>query len=137
MHTADFEEIGKFYQELLKYKNRRPNFKLNGVMLKVYPNLKWKQFIPKIKVYNFFVDNPSIGITVINMIGNCEYSIYGSNIQESPSFNVTKGVIFTVVIRDKNGCSNVTFQAHIVTYPKFFTPNNDGYNDMGNSGIST
>jgi gliding motility-associated-like protein len=35
-------------------------------------------------------------------------------------------VIFTVVIRDKNGCSNETLQAHILTYPKFFTPNNDG-----------
>jgi hypothetical protein len=59
-------------------------------MLKVYPNLKLKQFIPKIKVYNFFVDNHSIGITVINRVGDCEYSIYGFNIQESPSFIVTK-----------------------------------------------
>lgn len=84
----------------------------------------------KIKVDNFFEDNQSIGITVINGIGDYEYSIDGINFQDSPSFNVTKGGIYTVVIRDKNGCKNETLQAHIVTYPKFFTPNNDGFFDL-------
>jgi gliding motility-associated-like protein len=84
----------------------------------------------KIKVDNFFQDNQSIIISVINGIGDYEFSIDGINFQESPSFNVTKGGFYTVIIRDKKGCSDEALQAHIVTYPKFFTPNNDGYNDI-------
>lgn len=86
--------------------------------------------ISKIQVDNFFEDNQRIEISVIIGIGNYEYSIDGIEYQESPSFNVTKGGVYTVYIRDKNGCSTENLQAHIVTYPKFFSPNNDGYFDL-------
>lgn len=87
--------------------------------------------ISKIKVDNFFEDNQSIVISVINGIGDYEYSIdEGFSFQESPVFNVFKGGVYSVVIRDKNGCSNETLQAHVITYPKFFSPNNDGHNDI-------
>lgn len=86
--------------------------------------------VATIKVDNFFEDNQSIVIRVINGIGNYEYSIDGISFQENSSFSVTKGGLYSVFIRDKNGCPNETLQVHIVTYPKFFTPNNDGYNDV-------
>ena len=86
--------------------------------------------ISKIKVDNFFEDNQSIVVSVINGIGDYEYSLDGISFQESPVFNVSKGGIYSVTIRDKNGCSNETLQTHIITYPKFFTPNNDGYSDI-------
>lgn len=84
----------------------------------------------KIKVDNFFEDNQTIVISVINGIGDYEYSIDGSTFQDSSVFNVVKGGVYTIIIRDKNGCEDETLQAHIVTYPKFFTPNNDGYLDL-------
>jgi hypothetical protein len=46
----DFEEIKKFYMMLVKYKNSHPLFNLKFVMLQVYPNLKWNQFISKLNL---------------------------------------------------------------------------------------
>lgn len=86
--------------------------------------------ISKIKVDNIFEDNQNIIISVINGIGDYEYSLDGIIFQDSPIFNVSKGGVYSVTIRDKNGCSNEILQTHILTYPKFFTPNNDGYNDI-------
>ncbi|HBI01988.1 T9SS type B sorting domain-containing protein, partial [uncultured Flavobacterium sp.] len=34
-----------------------------------------------------------------------------------------------VYIRDKNNCGIVTDEVFLLMYPKFFTPNDDGYND--------
>jgi hypothetical protein len=31
----------------------------------------------------------------------------------------------------KNGCGIVTDKVYLLMYPKFFTPNGDGYNDTG------
>lgn len=86
--------------------------------------------ISNIKVDNFFEDTQRIEISVISGIGDYEYSIDGTEYQDSPSFDVTKGGVYTVYIRDKNGCSTENLQAYIVTYPKFFSPNNDGYFDF-------
>lgn len=38
----------------------------------------------------------------------------------------------TVYGRDKNGCGTTAIDASIIDYPKFFTPNADGYNDTWN-----
>ncbi|HSN47797.1 MAG TPA: T9SS type B sorting domain-containing protein, partial [Flavobacterium sp.] len=45
--------------------------------------------------------------------------------------NVPAG-IHVVYIRDKNGCGTVSKTEAVVGLPKFFTPNNDGYNDYWN-----
>ncbi|MBT8271626.1 MAG: T9SS type B sorting domain-containing protein, partial [Bacteroidia bacterium] len=38
----------------------------------------------------------------------------------------------TVYIRDKNGCGIQEIPVFVLGFPKFFTPNNDGYNDSWN-----
>lgn len=86
--------------------------------------------VATIKVDHFFQDNQTILVSVVNGIGDYEFSIDGINFQDSPSFPVSKGGLYSVIIRDKNGCSDEILKAHIVTYPKFFTPNGDGYNDV-------
>lgn len=49
--------------------------------------------------------------------------------QDEPFFeNVTPG-IHTVYVRDKNSCGVAQIEVSVIGYPKFFTPNNDGYND--------
>ncbi|MBN4085382.1 T9SS type B sorting domain-containing protein, partial [Flavobacteriaceae bacterium AH-315-B10] len=61
--------------------------------------------------------------------GDFEYSIDGINYQDSNYFGNIPGGIYTVYIRDKDGCGEDSTEVAIVDYPKFFTPNNDGYND--------
>jgi len=36
------------------------------------------------------------------------------------------------LIRDKNGCGILSKEIPLITFPKFFTPNNDGINDTWN-----
>ncbi|MDR7371237.1 T9SS type B sorting domain-containing protein [Flavobacterium aquidurense] len=66
--------------------------------------------------------------------GNYEYSIDEANgpFQESNFFeNVVPG-IHDLYINDKNGCGTISKTIAVLGIPKFFTPNNDGYNDYWN-----
>lgn len=79
-----------------------------------------------------FSSTNSITINADGVGGNYEYSLDGGPFQDSPTFdNVTSG-IHTVTVRDKNGCGSVTDTVLVVNYPKFFTPNGDGFNDTWN-----
>lgn len=63
-----------------------------------------------------------------NEAGNYEYSLDGINYQESNLFtNLTYGY-YTVYVRDSN-CGADSENALVLNYPKYFTPNGDGYND--------
>jgi gliding motility-associated-like protein len=37
---------------------------------------------------------------------------------------------YTVYVKDENGCDPINQEVYLLTYPKFFTPNGDGYNDF-------
>jgi len=45
--------------------------------------------------------------------------------------NVSPG-IHTVTIKDVNGCGSVTIEVGVIDYPRFMTPNQDGYHDTWN-----
>lgn len=64
-------------------------------------------------------------------VGNYEFSLDGSVFQDNPLFTNVRPGIYNAVARDKNGCglSNL-FQVYVVDYSRFFTPNEDGYNDL-------
>lgn len=62
-------------------------------------------------------------------LGNYEYSIDGINYQDSATFAGLTSGDYTVYVRDKNGCGITNQEVFILNYPKFFTPNGDGYND--------
>jgi gliding motility-associated-like protein len=71
-------------------------------------------------------------ITVLlhnNSIGDYEYSLNGIDFQNSNVFDNLEAGEYTVFVRDKNGCGIVSEELYLLTYPKFFTPNGDGYND--------
>jgi hypothetical protein len=53
--------------------------------------------------------------------------------QDDPVFsNVTSGEHF-ITINDKKGtCNTTVLTTTVLKYPKFFTPNNDGFNDNWN-----
>lgn len=62
-------------------------------------------------------------------LGNYEYSIDGNLYQDSNIFSGLKTGDYVVFVRDKNGCGTVNQEVFLLNYPKFFTPNQDGYND--------
>lgn len=62
--------------------------------------------------------------------GNYEYSLNGSIYQDNPVFEGLIPGIYTIYIKDKNGCPGIyTETVYVMDYPKFFTPNGDGIND--------
>ncbi len=62
-------------------------------------------------------------------IGNYEYSTDGEHFQASNVFNGLANGVYTVTVRDINGCGIATQEVYLLNYPKFFTPNGDGFND--------
>ncbi|AUC13958.1 hypothetical protein BTO06_01775 [Tenacibaculum sp. SZ-18] len=82
-------------------------------------------------------DNNSITINTGNIgIGNYEFSLLDNNnntiydYQDDPFFEELDGGFYTILIKDKNGCGIQSFEISIITYPKFFTPNGDGVNEV-------
>ncbi|SDX27482.1 gliding motility-associated C-terminal domain-containing protein [Lutibacter oricola] len=76
--------------------------------------------------------NNSVTIEALNLgIGDYEFTLDDIDgiYQDDPVFeNVVPG-IRTIFIRDKNNCGAAQIDVSVIGYPKFFTPNNDGYND--------
>ena len=81
-----------------------------------------------------FDSNQIIEVTVTGGSGNYEYQLDGGIWQNSPVFqNVIGCQEHIVKVRDEEGCSNEPESVvTILSYPKFFTPNGDGYNDFWN-----
>ncbi len=79
-----------------------------------------------------FDDNQSIVIEATGVGGDYEYQLDNGPFQDSPTFDNVSSGTHTITVRDKNGCGNSTTEALVVNYPKFFTPNGDGYNDTWN-----
>lgn len=76
--------------------------------------------------------NQTVTVTATGSGGDYEYAIDDNPFQDSPVFeNVSMGV-HTLIVRDKNGCGIASIQALILNYPKFFTPNGDGFHDTWN-----
>jgi gliding motility-associated-like protein len=88
-------------------------------------------------------DNNTVTIQVSGE-GEYEFALfneYGSYtpFQSNNIFNNVLGGIYTVKIRDiKNGCGIVEANLIVIGFPKFFTPNGDGDNDLWHvKGLTT
>ncbi|TDP57357.1 T9SS type B sorting domain-containing protein [Flavobacterium dankookense] len=79
-----------------------------------------------------FSDTQRIIITATGQGGEYEYQLDEGFFQDSNIFEDVSSGVHTITVRDKNGCGNTTIQALVVNYPKFFTPNGDGYHDTWN-----
>lgn len=80
----------------------------------------------------YFSDNATIYVTVNGGDGTYIYQLDNGAFQSSSVFsNVTPGE-HKVTVNDTKGCTNLSDTLYIVGYPKFFTPNGDGYNDTWN-----
>ena len=83
-----------------------------------------------------FSDNNVIEVEVIG-IGVYEYSLDGEPWQESNVFEDVSLGEHVITVRDLNGCGIGSDTVIVLDYPKFFTPNGDGFNDTWNiAGIN-
>jgi gliding motility-associated-like protein len=77
----------------------------------------------------------SSGLATIEAIatsgfGIYEYSLNAIDWQSSPIFSGLENGNYTIYVRDIQGCDLlVSDQIQTITYPNYFTPNGDGYND--------
>lgn len=86
--------------------------------------------ITGVTVNDFDGNENSISIEYTG-IGDYEFSIDGSFFQDDPMFNGVAPGEYLVYARDKNGCGlSIPYVAYVLDYPRYFTPNNDGYNDF-------
>ena len=76
----------------------------------------------------------TIVATATGGYGDYEYSLDGFNWQTSPVFTGLQNGVYTVYVRDIQNCGIVQSinDLFAITYPSFFTPNGDGYNDTWN-----
>lgn len=79
------------------------------------------------------VDLVDINTVTITSTGSGDYEFsmdYMNGIwQDSNFFTNVPGGVHQVFINDKNGCGVVSKEITVLSIPKFFTPNNDGFND--------
>jgi gliding motility-associated-like protein len=85
---------------------------------------------PQPNINSIAVIENSIAIQLENPESYFEYSINGIDFQALNQFSYIPTGQYTAFVRDNNGCNIVTQQFTIFTIPKFFTPNNDGFNDV-------
>ena len=58
-----------------------------------------------------------------------EYALNAGSFQDSNVFDQLPAGVYTVTVQDKLGCGSIDREVWLLDYPKFFTPNGDGFND--------
>jgi gliding motility-associated-like protein len=84
--------------------------------------------IDHIETHDWTDNQNSITVITTNQ-GAYEYSLDGINFQSNPMFSNLLPGLYTVSVRDVGGCRIVTEVVWLLNYPKFFTPNEDGYHE--------
>lgn len=91
-----------------------------------------KAEIASVSVNDFNGGNNSVTINITpESIGDYEYSIDGVYFQQSPTFSNVRSGEYTAYVIDRNLCGSAKpYPFFVMDYPKFFTPNGDGYNEI-------
>lgn len=82
--------------------------------------------IKSVEVNDLNENNNTINV-VMATEGHYEFSIDGINWQETSLFQNLQAGHYEVMV--KNGCGSASKDVAVLMYPKFFTPNGDGYHD--------
>jgi gliding motility-associated-like protein len=97
---------------------------------KIIVSLSGIATITGVKVNDFARNENSITIDYTG-IGDYEFSIDGDFFQDNTTFEDVAPGEYLLLARDKNGCGlSLPFITYVLDYPRYFTPNNDGYNDI-------
>jgi gliding motility-associated-like protein len=79
--------------------------------------------------------NNSIVVNTENTIHQLLYQLNNGFTQFSNVFNQVNSGCHTVSVTDSFGCTQLSSTIFVLDYPKFFTPNNDGFNDYWNINL--
>jgi len=85
--------------------------------------------ITSISIFDFAGTQNTVQINYTGL-GDYQFSLDGNFFQDSPIFTNVEAGEYVVIIDDKNGCGSVSQQIFVLDYPRFFTPNGDGFNDV-------
>jgi len=85
-------------------------------------------------VSDAFTQNATITVTVQGGTGPYFYQLDNGLEQVSTVFTNVNGGEHTITVTDEQGCTSESQKITIIDYPKYFTPNGDGYNDRWNIG---
>ncbi|ALM48934.1 hypothetical protein AMR72_08560 [Flavobacterium psychrophilum] len=87
---------------------------------------------PRIKTIEIkdWTDSDNTIAVFTSEIGNFQYSLDGLNYQDSNYFYGLPTGKYKVYVKDKNDCGVDYEEIFLLSYPKFFTPNDDGQNDV-------
>jgi gliding motility-associated-like protein len=78
----------------------------------------------------------TIQAIAIGGFGVYEYSLNAIDWQSSPIFTSLPNGSYTIYVRDIQGCGLlITNTIQTITFPNYFTPNGDGYNDFWNINL--
>ena len=84
--------------------------------------------ITNIQIDHFQTNGGTVQVTVTGN-GSYLYSLNGSDYQPSPVFMAVAPNEYILSVKDIHGCGKDTEPIYILDYPRFFTPNGDGFND--------
>ena len=87
-----------------------------------------KPTITNIDIFDWNAAEDNVTVTVEGL-GSYLYSIDNINFQSSPIFTNLQAGVYTVYVIDEYGCGTADKEFVLLDYPRFFTPNGDGYND--------
>lgn len=91
--------------------------------------LSQKPTITSVMINDFEGNDNSVLINFTG-IGDYEFSLDGFIYQDTPLFLNVPAAEYNVTIRDKNKCGTDSKTIYVLNYPKYFTPNNDGFNEF-------
>jgi gliding motility-associated-like protein len=84
--------------------------------------------VTNIEIQDWSQDNNSVSIEVQGT-GDYEYSLDGTTYQESNRFDNLPRGDYQIYVRDRDGCGIAKEDIYLLFYPRFFTPNADGFHD--------
>lgn len=84
--------------------------------------------IQTIETSDWTYDENTISV-ILKEPGNYSFSLDNVNFQASNTFYGLQPGLYTVYIKDNNGCDGVNQEVYLLAYPRYFTPNGDGYQD--------
>ena len=86
--------------------------------------------ITSIETHDWTDTENDINVYVAGNINDYSYSLDNIHFQDSNQFYGLVSGDYTVYVKDKKGCGTVQDEVFLLMYPKFFTPNGDGFNDV-------
>lgn len=117
--TIQVNDVGNLYVDITSPSPENCTSRKNFTVI--------RQMVPEIKTV--LVNETTVTIEVTNTTPYFEYSLDNISYQPSNVFiNVPAG-IQTAYVRDSSYCNWDQEQFIVINPPKFFTPNNDGFND--------